>query len=174
LIKLPSNFMGLIGAPWSGHVAARHGARRAALIASGLILAGWLAMTAWHGSPWLLVAWAIIAALGGAMMLAAVPNLVVEVAPPERTSELVGLTQVFRTIGSAIGNQGASLLLAVWTVKDLSRGPTAFPASDAYVLTFGAIAACAGAGLLVAFALPLAERRATAPEPAGDSQRHTQ
>jgi MFS family permease len=158
-IKLPSNFMGLVGAPWSGRIAARDGARRAALWGSLIICAGWVGLTGWHGSSWLLVGWALVVTLGGSMLFAAVPNLVVEVAPPERTSEITGLAQVVRTVGSAIGTQGASVLLAAWTISDAAHGPAAFPSAQAYLVTFAAITACAAAGVIAALALPLRAMR---------------
>jgi MFS family permease len=158
-IKLPSNFMGLVGAPWSGRIAARDGARRAALWGSLIICAGWVGLTGWHGTSWLLVGWALVVTLGGSMVFAAVPNLVVEVAPPERTSEITGLAQVVRTVGSAVGTQGASVLLAAWTISDAAHGPAAFPSAQAYLVTFAAITACAAAGVVAALALPLRTMR---------------
>ena len=158
-IKLPSNFMGLVGAPWSGRIAARDGARRAALWGSLITSAGWVGLTGWHGTPWMLVGWALLITLGGSMLYAAVPNLIVEVAPPERTSEITGLAQVVRTVGSAVGTQGASLLLAVWTVSDAAHGTAAFPSAQAYLLTFAAITVCAAAGVVAALALPVRSAR---------------
>ena len=158
-IKLPSNFMGLVGAPWSGRIAARDGARRAALWGSLIISAGWLGLSAWHAEPWQLVAGALVVTLGGSMLFAAVPNLIVEVAPAERTSEITGLSQVVRTVGSAVGTQGASLLLAAWTVSDAAHAPAAFPSAQAYLVTFAAITACAVAGAAAALVLPARARR---------------
>ncbi|MEO8804462.1 MAG: MFS transporter [Burkholderiaceae bacterium] len=152
-IKLPSNFMGLVGAPWSGRIAARDGARRAALLAAIIICAGWVGLTGWHTTPWWLVGWALIISFGGAMLFAAVPNLIVEVAPPERTSEIIGLTQVVRTIGSAVGTQLASLLLVLWTVSNPAQGPGSFPSGQAYPVTFIAITATCSVSLLAALAL---------------------
>lgn len=157
-IKLPSNFMGLVGAPWGGRIAARDGARRAALLGSVIICAGWVGLTTWHSAAWLLVGWALMVTLGGSMLFAAVPNLVVEVAPPERTSEITGLTQVVRTVGSAIGTQGASLLLAAWTMTNPAQGPVAYPSGEAYRYTFGAITACCAICVLAAWALPARPR----------------
>jgi len=154
-IKLPSNFMGLVGAPWSGRIAARDGARRAALWGSLVACAGWLGLSGWHAAPWQLVGGALVVTLGGSMLFAAVPNLIVEVAPADRTSEITGLSQVVRTVGSAVGTQGASLLLAAWTVSDAAHGAVALPSAQAYLMTFAAITACAAAGVVAALALPL-------------------
>jgi hypothetical protein len=50
---------------------------------------------------------------------AAIPNLVVEVAPADRTSEINGMSHVVRTVGTAIGTQVATMLLASSTVSDV-------------------------------------------------------
>lgn len=163
LVKLPSNFMGLFGAPWGGHLAARHGARSAATLGSLLIVAGWCGLTIWHGAVWVLVMWAMVTSLGGAMMMSAVPNLLVEVVPAERTSEFVGLSQVVRTLGTAIGTQVASVLMATQLVRSDATPPAVFPASGAYLLTMVSITAVAAACALTAWTLP---RRAAPLAPA--------
>jgi hypothetical protein len=154
LVKLPSNFMGLFGAPWGGHLAARRGARSAATLGSFLIVLGWCGLTLWHDAVWVLVLWAMVTSLGGAMMMSAVPNLLVEVVPAERTSEFVGLSQVVRTLGTAIGTQVASVLLATQLVRSDAAPPAVFPASGAYLLTMAAITAVAAACWLTAWTLP--------------------
>jgi MFS family permease len=154
LVKLPSNFMGLFGAPWGGHLAARRGARSAALLGAFLILLGWCGLTLWHHAVWVLVLWAMVGSLGGAMMMSAVPNLLVEVVPAERTSEFVGLSQVVRTLGTAIGTQIASVLLATQMVRSDVQPGAAFPSSEAYLLTMAAITAACAACWLTAWTLP--------------------
>jgi hypothetical protein len=82
------------------------------------------------------------------MLYAAMPNLVVEVAPVERTSEINGMSHVVRTLGTAIGTQLATVLLASSTVGGVHPSPAAFEA------TFFYITACAAACIAVAWALP--------------------
>jgi MFS family permease len=153
-LKIPASLAGLVGAPWSGHVAARHGARRAAVIGALLVCAGWCALTAWHDAVWLLVALSFVVTFGGSMLYAAMPNLVVEVAPPERTSEINGMSHVVRTLGTAIGTQLATVLLASSTVGDAARGSASYPSPAAYAMTCFFITACAAVCIAVAWALP--------------------
>ncbi|WP_280155445.1 MFS transporter [Piscinibacter sp. XHJ-5] len=155
LLKLPSNFMGLFGAPWGGHLAARRGARSAALLGTLLIMAGWMGLTAQHSAAWMLVAWVMLASLGGAMLMSAVPNLLVEVVPAQRTSEFVGLSQVVRTLGAAIGTQAASVLLALEVVRSDTVPQAAYPGAAAYLWTMSAITGVCVVCWLVAWALPL-------------------
>jgi MFS family permease len=154
LIKVPSSVAGLFGAPWSGHIAARHGARRAALVGAIVVCASWVALMAWHSAVWQLVALSFIATVGGSILYAAIPNLVVEVAPAERTSELNGMSHVLRTLGTAIGTQVVSVLLASSVVRDPAGGPAKFPTESAYLLALGAVSVCAALSILVVLALP--------------------
>ncbi|WP_280155396.1 MFS transporter [Piscinibacter sp. XHJ-5] len=163
LIKLPAATAGLFGAPWSGHLAARHGARRAAIVGTAVISLSWIAMSLWHHTVWQLVVLTFIAVVGGSMLYAAIPNLIVEVAATERTSELNGMSHVLRTVGTAIGTQAVTMLLASATVADPSDGAVHHPAPAAYMLAFVAINLSAAVSIVVALALP----RRCGPVPAG-------
>jgi MFS family permease len=170
LIKLPAATAGLFGAPWSGHLAARHGARRAAIVGTVVICGSWIAMSLWHHTVWQLVALTFIAVVGGSMLYAAIPNLIVEVAATERTSELNGMSHVLRTVGTAVGTQAVTMLLASATVADPSGGPVHHPAPAAYLLAFVAINLCAATSIVVALALP--RRSGTVPAGAAAAAAH--
>jgi MFS family permease len=103
----------------------------------------------------------LVITFGGAMLYAAMPNLVVEVAPPERTSEINGMSHVVRTLGTAIGTQLATVLLASSTVGDLAHGSATHPSPAAFEATFFFITACAAACIAVAWALPRRHASAT-------------
>lgn len=165
VVKAPSSVAGLFGAPWSGYLAARHGARRAALVGSGMICAGWMALMAWHAEVWQLAALSFFTTCGAAILYAAVPNLVVEAAPAERTSELNGMSHVLRTLGTAIGTQVVTVLLASSIVRDPAGGPARYPSESAYLLAIGAVTVCTALTVLVVVALP----RRAAPAPAAAS-----
>jgi MFS family permease len=162
-MKIPSAVAGLFGAPWSGHLAARHGARRAALIGAVIVCASWLTMMAWHDAAWQLVGLSFIATIGGSILYAAIPNLVVEVAPPERTSELNGMSHVLRTVGTAIGTQMVTMLLASSTVGDPAGGAAKYPTEAAYLLALGAVSICAALSIFVVLALPRRQADAALP-----------
>lgn len=153
-LKIPSGLCGLIGSPWSGHVAARHGARRAAILGTIVVSIGWMAFALLHDSAVQLVLMSALCTIGGAVLYAAIPNLVVEVAPAERTAELNGMSHVFRTIGTAIGTQVVTLLLATTTAIGPDGVPTKHPAPEAFMLAFMAINGMALVSILVAVALP--------------------
>jgi len=76
---------------------------------SAVILLGWITFATFHDSVVQLVLCSALCTLGGSIVYAAIPNLVVEVAPTERTAELNGMSHVFRTVGTAIGTQMVTL-----------------------------------------------------------------
>jgi hypothetical protein len=55
--------------------------------------------------------------LGIAMLFAALANLVVEVAPPDRTSEATGVLSVTRQFAASVGAQVIAFTLATSTVS---------------------------------------------------------
>lgn len=154
MLKFPSLVMSVVAAPWSGNIAGRYGARRAMLAGTMLTVLGWIGMTAYHNAIALIVAMLVLISFGGAMMYAAMPNLLIEVVPADRTSEAIGLLHVMRTTFTAVGAQIAVFTLASSTVSDTARGPGSYPSASAYLLTFSLITAVALLTLLVTFALP--------------------
>jgi MFS family permease len=153
-LKIPSGLVGLVGSPWSGHIAARSGARSAAVLGSVLILVSWIAFASLHDSVLQLVLCSAACTFGGAMVYAAIPNLVVEAAPPERTAELNGMSHVFRTVGTAIGTQLVTLLLASSSALGPDGIASKHPTAAAYMLAFMAVITAAALSVLVALALP--------------------
>jgi MFS family permease len=167
LLKLPSNISSLIAAPLSGWIASKSGARVALFIGALIGAGGWGALLIFHATAMQVVLGAVVCAFAATMLLAAIPNLVLEGAPLERSSEVTGMTAVFRHMASGVGAQLITLLLATSRVTEPATGAT-FPDDAAYRLTFGYIAVTA---LMIA-GLCLFLKNATvkakeAPAPAG-------
>ncbi|HEU0198965.1 MAG TPA: MFS transporter [Burkholderiaceae bacterium] len=171
LLKLPSNLLATVAAPWSGYIAAQRGARQALLVGIALVTLGWIAITAYHGSIWFLAPMIVFVGFGGAMMYAAMPNLIVEIVPADRIAETTGLQQVVRATATAIGAQIASFMLASSTVSDPAQGPGTYPSAAAYTLALIFITTTAVACLLVTLALP---RRKRSNERAGTATEHSE
>ena len=161
LVKLPSNVLAMFGGPWSGVVAARHGARRSMIYGSTMIALGWVAMTWYHGSIWFLTLMIIVSSFGGAIAYSALANLVIEVAPAERTSEATGLAMVVRTTFTAVGAQMVAFLLASDTIYH-SASEGFYPSAGAYSLAFTIISSITVVGFFVALALPQRSRQSAA------------
>ncbi len=154
VVKLPSNLVAIIGSTWSGAMAGRRGARVPMLIGTGLLTASWGALLAYHESVWFIIAATIVAGLGMSMSFAAVPNLIVEVAPAERTSEATGMSTVTRAAAMAVGAQLVASMLASSIVSNPALGAGAFPTAESYQLAIGFIAVCSLLAFVVSLQLP--------------------
>ncbi len=153
-LKVPSGLIGLVASPWAGHMAARSGARWTAVVGTSIILAGWIGFATLHGSVAQLVLCSLVCTLGGAITYTAIPNLIVEVAPHERTSELNGVSHVCRTVGTAIGTQVVTLLLATQSAVAPDGAVSRYPTPSSFMLAFFAVIAAAAISVPLALALP--------------------
>jgi MFS family permease len=160
LLFVPFIFINLIGGPASGRIAARHGGRRSALIGMSLTAVGWTALTLHHAQLWFVMSMAYVQTLGIAMLFAALPNLVVEDAPPDRTSEATGVLSVVRQLAASIGTQIVGYTLASTTVADRGGGVARFPTDSAFTLTLGFVACVCVLSVVVSLMLP---KHATTP-----------
>jgi MFS family permease len=156
-VMMPLNSSALIGSPWSGKIAVRYGARRAALVGSGLVALTWGALTAFRSSLEFVLPIGFICLVGFAMLYAAIFNLIVEATPKERTSEAAGMAQVLSSAFMAIGAQLVFFCLATSTVHDASRGAAKFPSDAAYTLTFGYVTLMSVIAVISAWLLPRRE-----------------
>lgn len=154
LFKLPSNLISAVSGPFSGYLAGRFGGRIAMCCGTAISLVGWVLLLVQHESFWLIMAITVVLGLGGGMMFAAIPNLVVEFSPPERTSEAIGVTVISRYVAHAVGAQLVIVLLATQTVTDSAHGPGVYPAASAYQLTLLTLAGFTTLGLIIAMCLP--------------------
>ena len=162
LMHLVLDAFSIIAAPWSGRIAARHGARRAALLGFFIIAVAWTWLAVWHSDRGVTLAAAAFALSGYAVTATALYNLIIESTPQERTGEATGLTYVFFTAFFAVGAQIIFALLATSHVAAAhvaggAQGNFEFPSDAAYTLGFGYIAATGVLGLLLASLLPRQE-----------------
>jgi MFS family permease len=139
LLKLPSNASSVIGAPIGGWISSAFGARWAVFL-GGLVAAGAYGTFVFlHHSVLQVVVFSIVCGLGNILLLVGLPNMVLESAPNDRSSEVTGLVSVVRGLFSAIGAQTITILLSTSSVLDPRTGAK-LPSEAAYRLTFGVIA----------------------------------
>jgi MFS family permease len=138
-IKMPGALLGIVAAPLAGHLAAKHGARKILMGTALCIFACFVLLALGYRSLWLVAVMVWGLALLGAATFTNVPNLIIENAPTERTSELVGFATVVRHLAGGVGTQLVLLLLATSTVA--APGSTkSYPTDTAYLLVFGTLA----------------------------------
>lgn len=164
-VLLPSHLLGLVASPWSGRVASRHGARQALLYGAAMISLAWSALAIQHVNLWVVGAAIVLASFGFSTVYAAIPNLIVEAVPPERTSEATGVAAVVRATFMAVGAHMIMLLLATSTVADPAQGAARYSTDGAYTLGFGYVAATSLLCLLLAYLLPRRRPAASAEMP---------
>jgi EmrB/QacA subfamily drug resistance transporter len=141
VLMLPGALAMLVVGPVSGILGAKMGnklplALGAVITAAGMILMGFM-----HGSELEVLLFNTLASIGIGLAYAAMPNLIVDAVPQERTSEATGFNAVVRSVGSSLGSQVTAAILAGSVL-----GATQLPSDDGYTAAF----LISGAGALVA------------------------
>jgi MFS family permease len=154
MIKVPGNISSALASSLSGQHAGRRGGRAALITGATICAIGWVGLLIHHSSLWFVVLCIIAAGFGTGYIYAAIPNVVVEVAPAERTSEATGLSAVVRTTFQAVGSQIMAIALASSTIVDPAHGKGVFPDASAYTLTFSLIVVSCLGCIACAFFLP--------------------
>ena len=155
-LKLPSNILSGVGGWASGALAERWGSRALVVIGSAVLSAGWIWLALRHGTVMDVVAGTILSSVGTGMILASVPGLIVEQVAPDRTSEVSGVANVSRGLGSAIGAQIVTQLLAAYSLA--GGGAVKTPTALGMNIVFGWVAAVTVIGFLVALTVPRTRR----------------
>src|SRR5690606_3328392 len=153
---LPSNCGSLIAAPLSGWMSARFGSRWALLAGSVVGAVAWTRFVPLHATVLQVVVVSVFCAFGASMLLAAIPNPVLEGAPLARSCRVLGR---FAAIAGMFGAAGAPTI-SMRLASSQAFGPASgalFPTEQAYDLTFWFVAAVSA--LSAALSLVLIVRR---------------
>lgn len=150
ILKLPSNMITFIASPVSGFLSGRHGPRIPLMMGGLIMMLAWFGMLLVNSQLWHIVIGSMIAAVGSALVLVAVPNLIMEVTPRSRTSEATGLSIVSRSVFAAIGAQVVGVLLASGKNPGLGGHPT----ETAYMVTMAYMGFMSLAIFAIACVLP--------------------
>lgn len=153
-LKQPGTFMGLFAGPLGGRIATRYGSRQAVLTGAVIIALGWIPTMINMNSFWMLLLTVAMQAFGMVVLYGAVSNQIVDAAPPLRTSEALGLSQVTRATFTAIGSQIIAALLASSTITGDNPAMGSHPSANAYVLAFGYLILVSSVAVVAAWLLP--------------------
>lgn len=145
-------------APVAGRVAGRFGAKVVLLVGIALGAVGYATFFFAVHDLALSVVGIVVAGVGTALVVVAVPLIIVEIVPPEETSASVGLVYVTgRTIFTSVGVAVIAVLLASNTVPE-----TTLPTLAAWTVAVGFVVLTGVAGFVAAAAIrrakPLDER----------------
>jgi len=139
VLKLPTNLSSGIAGIGTGLFARRFSLRPAIVCAALANFIAFAALALVHNSlAFVVVVCVLLVSPAVTILFACAPGLIIQASPPERTSEVTGLSSVLRSLAQAIGAQLAAITLASSAVSN-AQG-THFPDTDAYVLTFAMIA----------------------------------
>ena len=158
LLMLPGALAMLGAGPLSGQLSTRVSPRFPLALGAGITAVGLVLLGAAHGTELLVLLGALIMSIGVGFAFAAMPNLIVEAVPRERTGEATGFNQLVRSVGSSLGSQISAAILAG---SALAAGPTDAGYTAAF-LTSAAVAVAAG----IAAAMIPRSRHGRQPEPA--------
>lgn len=167
LLLVPGCVAMLVAAPLASKLGTRM-RNKTPLALGGVVSAAGLAMLAvHHGSQDLVLGWTVLVFVGIGLAYTAMPNLIIEAVPADKTGEATGLNTLFRSIGSALGSQ---IIIGILTSSVTALHP--LPTERSYTVAF----AVGAVGSLVTGAVALlvprppgrhaAPRRAAHPAPA--------
>lgn len=110
--KLPAISLGAVSSIISGTAISRWGAKPSLVTGSALLIAAAIAARIEHGSLTGILIAIGVSSLGLTAIYTGVSSLILESAPPERSSEATGLMQVFRSTFQGVGAQLLAMMLA--------------------------------------------------------------
>ncbi|MFG3231638.1 MFS transporter [Streptomyces antibioticus] len=151
-VTLPSAVAAMAAAALNGRVSARIGPHHTLALGGVLVAAGFLALTLMHDDRTGVVVSTTVFGLGFGLLLAAMPALVAETAPPGTTATAAGVYNSVRVLGGLVAAGAFSVLLA-----GMVTARSAVPTERAYEVIW---VVCAVLGVLVAV-LTTATRRRT-------------
>lgn len=155
LLKLPSNLCAIVATPMAGWMAGRYSARWPAAIGGFIGFVSWTGLMLAHDSVGQVLFWSICCAFSTNILIAALPIMVLEGSPRDRSSEATGFAMTARALSLAVGAQIIAILLGSSTMirpGTLARVPTL----EGYTRVFLFMMAT---GLLSALIALLARRR---------------
>jgi len=131
LVMLPAALMMLFAGPLSGRLGARYG-NKVPLALGGLVCGiGLVGLGLDHGGAANIVLWNILSSTGVGLAYAAMPNLIMEAVPVERTGEATGFNALIRSVGSSLGSQVTASILTGTIIA-----ATGFPTSEGFKVAF--------------------------------------
>lgn len=154
LVMLPAALMMLFAGPLSGRLGAKYGNKLPLALGGVISGAGLVGLGLDHGTSLSIVLWNILSSTGIGLAYAAMPNLIMEAVPVERTGEATGFNTLIRSVGSSLGSQvTASILTGTLLVA------TGFPTSDGFRIAFLVGAAVSIFAGLLALLIPRSGHR---------------
>lgn len=163
-MSLASQIVGMAGGLWAAALIRRESARYTIILGGTILTGTWAGMALCfalgYASLPLLAACFLSYGIGSTIIFAVVPMAVMEMAPPERTSEATGVVSVVRQVFFGIFTQVVSVILALSVVSNPSQSSQVYPSQMAFTMAAAFMAGCAALIMVTALWLPGRKTRA--------------
>ncbi|MFJ4840658.1 MFS transporter [Streptomyces sp. NPDC088746] len=143
-LMLPNGLMAFAAATAAGRLIRRVGPRTVLATGGGLMTAGYAALVLAHGEPWQFVVANGMIGFATGLCISAMPALIMDASPADRTGIATGLHNTAKTLG---GSVAGAVFAAVLTAVTLQG--TEVPTENAYRVVW---ACCAAVAVLIALA----------------------
>ncbi|WP_422734218.1 MFS transporter [Micromonospora sp. WMMD558] len=148
LLLLPGSLVMLLTGPLAGALSRRYGAKGALILGALVTAAGLFALARDFDSRAALLGYSLIVFAGIGLAQAAMPNLVIEAVPADRTGQATGVNTLVRSVGSSLGAQVAATITAASAVSG------GLPAASGYARAFLVAGLASLAAVLVGVLIP--------------------
>ncbi|RIJ70349.1 MFS transporter [Nakamurella silvestris] len=151
LCLLPGGICMALFSPVSARISARHGAKSALALASGVLALGYVVRIFTSGGIAMIIVGATVVSIGTALAYSALPTLIMGSVPVSETGAANGMNTLVRTIGQTVCAAVAVLVLSHVTS---TRSGRELPSLAAYLTIFGIAAAVSLAALVATLLIP--------------------
>jgi EmrB/QacA subfamily drug resistance transporter len=163
LLLLPGCAAVLVAGPLAGRLSSRVGSKIPLALGGAVAAAGLGMLAVSHGSQGAVLGWAVLLFAGIGLAFTAMPNLIIDAVPADRTGEATGVNTLVRSIGMALGTQIVASILA-----GSATAAHPLPTERSYTIAFAVGAVGALVAGAVAVFIPRAGSRPPAPEGHGE------
>ena len=148
LLLVPGSLIMMVAGPLSGRLSDRFGSKVPMALGCLTTAAGLMMLAAQHGSEGAVLGWAMLLYAGVGLAFAAMPNLIVDAVPADKTGEATGVNTLIRTAGGSVGAQVSASILA-GSVTAATGLPTGHSYTVAFLVSGAAAAVAAVAAVLI-------------------------
>jgi MFS family permease len=175
LFLLPQTAVVFVVGALSGRVAAAIGSARAVLIGVLLAAASFVLLAVADTMVWQILAATIMLGAAVGLTYSGMPNVIVESVPAAQTGVATGMNANIRTLGSALGGQVTTSIVATTivttSVAGRSSSALAYPSSRGFTISFIVLAVISVGAAVVAARVPGSPRPAASTEVAPGGSR---
>jgi MFS family permease len=152
LFLVPGSALLLLSAPVAGRLSTNVGPRTTLFVGAICGAFALEAMALWHQHAVELYLWPTLMYLGIGFAFGAMPTLILEAVPPEKSGQSTAVNTTIRNVGTSVGIQVAATLITS------SVGRSGQPSERGYVHAFELLATVGLVSAIVAFAIPRRRR----------------